>query len=279
MEKIIRKTWILGIFFLTACSVDSARNHYVLAEKLWTDRKYAASVSEFEKVISRDPRGKLGLQAMYRAATTQYLFLSRYNDAIRNFKNFIQVNSEAESVWDAELQIGEILFSKTEQYDQALVHYRNLLKQKPQAAEAPELLFRVGKSQFFLLQFDDAVATYKELTQSYPKSIWAEKASLEIGTTYFTRGEQQSDQHSDDSESYQEAIQAYQKFTRTYPKSEWLSEARFGIASCLEELDRLNDAYETYESLKKTYPSPQVVEIKLLRIRERMSQRKPATKS
>jgi len=262
-------------FVCGGCSVDSARNHYVLAEKLWTDRKYTAAVSEFEKVISKDPRGKLGLQAMYRAAMTQFLFLSRYSDAIRNFRNYAQGSTDPQSVWDAQLQIGEILFSKTEQYDQAILHYQSLLKEKPSAAEAPEFLFRVGKSQFFLLQFNDAVSTYEELIKKYPTSIWAERGSFEIGATYFTRGEQQPDGKSKglDNEVYQVAMRAYENFERKYPKSELLPQARFGIAACLEELDQLDDAYSAYAALKKKYPSPNVIEVKLIRIRERMTHR------
>ncbi|MGZ3687127.1 MAG: hypothetical protein ACXVBW_02430, partial [Bdellovibrionota bacterium] len=73
--------WIALAAFLglTACSVDSAKNHYVLAEKLWSDRKYQASVSEFEKVTAKDPHGKLGLQALYRAAKLNW----KANDGLK----------------------------------------------------------------------------------------------------------------------------------------------------------------------------------------------------
>ena len=70
-------------------------------------------------------------------------------------------------------------------------------------------------------------------------------------------------------ESYQEATEAYQAFIKKYPQSTLVPQARFGIASCLEELDQLDAAYQAYEALKDTYPSRNVIEIKLARIRER----------
>jgi TolA-binding protein len=222
----------------------------------------------------KDPRGKLGVQATYRAATTQFLFLSQYNDAIRNFRKYAQGNADPDSIWDAEIQIGEILFSKTEQYDQAILHYEALLKQKPKAAEAPEFLFRIAKSHFYLFQFHEAVATYEDIGRKYPTSPWAEKALFEIGTTYFTRGEQQPDGKNSGNEAYQVAINAYEKFMKHYPQSELVPEARFGIAFCLEELDQLDDAYNAYVALKGKYPSPNVLEVKLIRIRERLAQRR-----
>ncbi|MEO5969860.1 MAG: tetratricopeptide repeat protein [Bdellovibrionia bacterium] len=263
----------------SACSVDSAKNHYVLGEKLWSDRKYSAAVSEFEKVIAKDPRGKLGMQATYRAAMTQYLFLGEYGNAIRKFRNYAEISTDPASVWDSQLQIGDILFSATDQYDQSVLHYRSLLKQKPEATQAAEFLFRIGKSQFFMFQFAEAIETFQELIKKYAASnssasaIWAEKAAFEIGSTYFTRGEQHTERKGPGTTDYQAAIQAYEKFIKTYPKSDLVQEARFGVASCLEELNQLDDAYAAYTALKGHYPSPNVIEIKLIRIRQRIAQR------
>ena len=261
IEKVL---FLLGFFQLSGCSVDSAKSHYILAEKLWTDRKYSAAVTEFEKVTSKDPSGTLGQKALYRGATTQALFLSHYGDAIRKLRNYIQVSTDPVTVREAKIQIGELLFSKTEQYDQAIVHYQALLKENPKAPEAPEFLYRIGKSWFFLFQFDDALKTFSELRLQYPDSIWAEKAAFQIGTVHFTRGEDKA---------YQNAMTAYHSFIKAYPGSAQVPEAKFGVASCLEELDQLAQAYEAYSALKDVYPAPGVIQIKLARIKERMAQR------
>jgi TolA-binding protein len=261
------------VLFLIGCSVDSTRNHYVLAERLWTDHKYKAAVSEFEKVVSKDPRGKLGLQAMYRAAMTQYLFLGEFGEAIKKFKYFSQLSSDSLLSWDAQIQIGEILYSRLQQYDQAVLHYRGLVKLRSDAPEIPEILFRIGKSHFFIFQFKESILTYQELIKTFPHSSWAEKAAFEIGTTYFTQGEKTQDEKHSGVSTFQKAIDAYDRFIRNFPKNELVSEAKFGKASCLEELDQLEKAYKTYESLKGIYPSPAVLEIKLARIRERTMKR------
>src|SRR5690348_3735256 len=108
MRNIVSFLFVLISLLGLGCSVDSAKNHYVLGEKLWGDRKYSAAVSEFEKVIAKDPRGKLGMQATYRAAMTQYLFLNEYGNAVRKFRNYAEISTDPASVWDSQLQIGEI---------------------------------------------------------------------------------------------------------------------------------------------------------------------------
>ncbi len=267
------KRWVtcllgcLGAIWLAGCTSNSPKKHYVLAEKLWNDANYAAAVVEFDKVIAKDPQGKLGLQALFRSATTESLFLSRYDEAMRRFKLYGESpGAEPELAWEAKMQIGDIFYSKTGQYDRAIQQYQMLLKEKPAAPEAPEFEFRVAKSYFFLHKFAEAVSGYKDLIKRYPTSPWAEKASYEIGVAYFTSGEQHSD-------VYEDAITAFESFIKRYPQSDLVPQARFGVASCLEELDQLDVAYKTYQSLKSTFPSPNVIEIKLARIRERKAQR------
>ncbi len=257
------------VLVASGCGINSAKNHFVLAEKLWNDRKYEAAVLEFEKVISRDPKGKLGLMALQRAATTQNLFLQQYPEAIRKLKQLAEASHEKEIVWDSQLQIGEILFAKTEDYNGALTHYLKMLQDFPNSPEAPEFMFRVGRCQFFLWRFDEAAATYQSIQKKFPKTPWSERALFELALTYFTRGEQRGI----GKESYQEAIDLYQSFIRKYPKSERVVLAQFGIANSLEEMDQLDAAYNAYQALRSTYPSPAVIEVKLQRIRERQAQR------
>ena len=265
--------WAALAVLAAGCSVNGAKSRYLLAEKLWTDGKYAAAVAEFEKVIQKDPKGKLGLQALYRAGMTQALYLFQYEDAVRKLRQFAVQTPDGDLAWEAQKTVGEVLFAKTDSHESAIQHYRVLLTKKPEAAEAPEFLFRIAKSHFFLWQFDDAIQVFQDLEKRYPDSPWAERAALEIGVTRFTRGEHSPGGQGTAAETYQEAMDSYQRFLRKYPKSRLVPEAKFGIASCLEELDQLDAAYHQFEALLSTYPSPNVIKIKLTRIRQRQTQK------
>jgi TolA-binding protein len=266
------------------CTLNSAKKHFVLAETLWSEGKYAAAVAEFEKAAVKDPKGKLGQQALYRAATTETLFLSQFPSAIRKYKTFAAETEDAELARDAQRQIADIYFSKLENYDQAILQYRLLVNENPASPEVPEFLFRIGRSQFFLGRFVDAVGVYQDLLKRFPASEWGEKAAFEIGVTHFTRGAQHAPQRQAPTEpgsskapaspdAYADASEAYRRFIELYPKSVHVPEAKFGIASCLEESEQLDAAYQAYADLKDTYPSRNVILIKLARIKERKSHR------
>ncbi len=65
----------VALLLHSACTVGSAKNRYLFAEKLWTDGKYEAAVAEFEKVAQKDPSGRLGNQDLFRAENNHAFFI------------------------------------------------------------------------------------------------------------------------------------------------------------------------------------------------------------
>jgi len=267
-----------GVFFFPwalwiACTPQSSRSHYVLAEKLWSDRKYQASVQEFEKAYAKDPQSLIGKEALYQAGLTQCLFLSQYEEAIAKFKLYIANHEPSERTWGAKLQIGEILF-KTEQYRLAMAHYRSLLEDASHPEEAPKFLFFIGKSAFYLFDFELAISTYEKLIARFPDSSFAKKAEFEIAVTYYMQGERRTLARGGAEFLYQKAKKKYEQFIQKYPESTFLAEAQFGVASCLEALGHLEEAIAIYQNIQSLYPSRHVIESKIKRISRRMLEQK-----
>lgn len=267
---------LVALTLALGCSANSPRNKYLLAEKLWTEGKYAAAVVEFEKIAVRDSKGKLGLQALYRAAVTQTLYLSNHVDAVKKFRVFAEEAGEVPLAWEARKQVGEILFSRLERHEEAMQHYRDLLRRRPDAPEAAEFRFRIAKASFFLSRFNEAIDVFQEIVKQHPGTPQAEQALYEIGVTHFTRGGHPAEGAPEKvmGADYREAVAAFKEFLKKHPNSRWAAEAAFGIAACHEELDQLDLAYQEYQALRASYPSPKVIEIKLHRLRERKSQRR-----
>lgn len=266
LGQIAALTILLSVF--SACSVNSAKKHYLLAEKLWGDGNYIAAVSEFDRATELDPKGKIGLQALFRSGTTLTLFLSDYEAALKKFELYTARSNDATSAWEAEKMIGDLFFTRLERYKAAIAHYDKLLRMRADAPEAGEFLLRMAKSAFFLKDFKRAIELYQQVLKRFPASPEAERATFELAATYFTRGD---DSHG--KEAYQEALDAYQHFLKRYPTSPLAPEARFGVASSLEEMDQLDAALRAFEALRGQYPSPKVIEIKITRLQERKQQR------
>jgi TolA-binding protein len=268
--------WLLLVLFFTgSCSVDSVKNRYLLAEKLWNEGSYAAAVVEFDRVSRRDPDGELGRRALLRSAMTQTLFLKEHAEAIRKLKRIAEREGDSELGWEAQKQIGEILFTRMDRSSEAIAHYQLLLKRRPTATEAPEFLFKLGRAYFNGWSFDSALEAFGRVIAEWPTSPWAEKAAMEIAQVWLTRGEQRPGPRfsTQGKEVYREAIRQFEAFISKYPNSKRIAEARFGIASALEELDQLAQALEVFQGIESVYPVPQTVKIKIYRLKERISRR------
>jgi TolA-binding protein len=277
------------LLFVVACGGSGAKSEYILAEKLWADKSYAAAAAQFERAFQKDQKGALGKQALYRAATTQYLFVKKYSAALALFRKYLEVDPEGTAARDAEIQIGEILFDRLSQYDAAIQHYRKWLREHPGDPQNPEFLFRVGRSQFYLWQFEDAIQTFESLAMQTAEERWLAEAFYQAGMAHLALAGQGQDRggatEAEDSdvgmskkERYKRAIAAFEQVGSRFPKSKAAPEARLGLATAYEELGQWQDAIDVLEPLVSAYPVPQVIKIRMIRIRERLARQNPPLK-
>ncbi|MBI3556817.1 MAG: hypothetical protein HY074_11185, partial [Deltaproteobacteria bacterium] len=93
---------------LAGCNAPAGKSHYILAERLFSDHKYAAAVEEFKKLVDGDPRGSLAQKALFRIGTLQYLYLEDYLDSIKSFRQFIALSPDTELVYQAASKRGVV---------------------------------------------------------------------------------------------------------------------------------------------------------------------------
>ena len=246
----------------------------MLAERLWHEKNYAAAVAEYEKVVQKDPSADLGIEAAYRAATTETLFLNEHLSALKKLNRIIEVNREHRLAYPANKLIGEILFTKLEQYEQAIQHYEKMLENYPNDPTKEEYIYRIGKAQFHLLRFDDSIKTFRVIVEKYPNTDSAKLARFAIGVSEQTKGHQlQSKEARLAQDAFKQAVKDYTDFIKLYPNDPLVLDAKFEIGNSLEELDQVDAAYEKFEEILEKYPNRTVVELKLKRIRDRKSQK------
>lgn len=260
---------------LTGCTSQNPRDRFLLAEKLWQEKNYEAAVAEYEKVTQKDPSSELGIKASFRAAMTQTLFLNEHLNALRKLNRIIEANRESPFAHEAYRQIGEILFVKLEQYEQAIQHYERMLDLYAEDPAKDEYTYRIGKAQFHLYEFEDSIRTFRLVKTNYPTSLWAKRSSFEIGVSEQTKGHQlQLKEARLAVDAFKQAIKEYTDFIKSYPSDPLVLEAKFEIGNCYEELDQIDAAYKAFEEIRSLYPNKTVVEMKLKRIQERRSQKK-----
>ncbi len=260
---------ILGTV-LNACSSQSSISaRYLTAEKLWTEKKYEASVVEFDRIVKESPGSALGVQALWRASITRALFLNDYQEALRGLQSFIEQSAQNNLILDAQKEIGEILFNKTQQYQLAIEHYEKLIKSKKFLNEEGFFLYRISRCNAALGKIKKAINTEELILSKFPTGSLALKTKLDLAQNWFTIGEIEK-------LAYVKSLDLYKQIsneTRTNDRKKYI-EAQFGSAIVLEEMDRLDEAVSIYKEIESEYEVPNVVKIRIQKINERTKRKK-----
>ncbi len=248
-------------FYLAGCQIQAGRQEFALAERMSQEHKYEAAVATYDKVIENDPKSPLGQQSLFRAATINYLYLGNYAEAAKEYRRFTFLSQDARAVYEAEKNIGEIYFSKTEEYKKAIEQYQRLLGNYPDSQERDLFRFRIAKSYYQVLSFSEAIEQYRQLLKDFPKSALREETLYQIGNTYFTKGD------------YPAAHEAFEEVIIQFPSGRLKTFALFGVGNCFEEQDQLEEALRMYTKLREQYPNKEVIDLKIKRVRERFQRR------
>jgi tetratricopeptide (TPR) repeat protein len=259
---------LLAALFGSCTNQSSISARYLVAEKLWTEKKYEASVVEFDRIVKESPGSALGVQSLWRASITRALFLKDYQEALRGLQSFIDQSAQNNLILEAQKEIGEIFFNKTQQYQLAIEHYEKLVNKKKYPEEEGFFLYRISRSYAALGKIKKAIQTQEIILSRYTKGDLALKTKLDLAQNWFTIGDV-------DKQAYIKSLEYYKQVsteTRTRDRKKYM-EAQFGMAVVLEEMDRLDEAVSIYEAIEAEYEVPNVVKIRINKINER-SQRK-----
>jgi len=270
-DRGVRFALIFLLLVGSGCTAQSSiSNHYLTAEKLWSEKNYPAAVAEFERVVKESPDSAIGLQALWRASTTQALFLNEPQKALKGFESFIQRASSSELAPQAMLEMGEILFTRLNQYGRAIEHYEKLIE-SPRFREEEKALFhyRVARSHFHLQRIRKSIEWYEKMLAAFPSSTWTPRAMADLGSAWYALGDH-------DRTALPKALKIFQDLkNRTRGRQHRLYvEAVFNEASTLEELDKLEEAHDLFMTIQNDYPAPNVIRIRMVRLSERMKKKR-----
>ncbi len=249
------------LLILAGCNARSPETKYHLAERLLEDKKYEAAISEFQDIVDKSPASALGQEAQLKIAQIQHLYLGRSQEAIESYTEYLKRSKDPLKRREVERTMGDLQFQNLENYNEAIASYTKLVKESPKSPDAEELLYRLGRAFFLKSQFSDAIKVFQHQKTSFPEGELRWKADLEIGNALSGMGK------------CNEAIKTFDQIVAGAPKAQRVL-ANFAKASCYEEQDDLDNAYEIFSQIKDDYPTPAVVELKMQKIKRRKILRK-----
>lgn len=250
------------IFVFNACNANSSKNQFDLAERLFKEKKYSASIYEFRKIVKKNPKSKLGIDALYRVGVIQRLYLSEPEKAIESFQALLIRTEDPDFLRKIRETIAEMYFSDFNDFDRAIPFYAALAKDSsPKNLKRDFYLYRHGRALFLMGRFEAASKSFAEIEKNFPNSSYREKASLARADAFNSQG------------NCEDAIEVYELLSAS-KESKIKNMAIFGMANCYEEIDNLDKAYDLLASIRDTYTTPHVIDLKMKKIKRRKIRRR-----
>jgi len=241
----------------TGCSGGTGEHHWILAEELFHNKQFKASLRQFQKTIEADPKSQIGQKAYLRKAEIKEVYLNNPKGAVKDYKQFILRSTNGNLILQAQKKIADIEYLKLQNYKMAIHSYKKLYNYKPKLPLQDFYIFRIGKSFYYLYDFANAQKYFEQLVEQFPNSNLIYRSIFELGNTLYTNGK------------YKQAIKNYKKVIRLSDDKRLKIMAKYGIASSYEERNELDRAYRLFDEIKNQYPNKMAIIVKMRHVLKR----------
>jgi len=264
------KKWFLLFLFLFACAENNQKKNYLLAEQLLEKKNYELALQQFKKVLQQSNESELTIQANYEIGKIYFFYLSKSSEALEFFQKYIELSkNKNQQYYQAKMFIGDIFFKKIKNYNQAILYYSSLLNENLSDQQMATIIYRLGRSHFFLWEFDRAIYFYKILMEKYTDSMESKNIEFNLGNSYVSLAEKSTDQKVE-KENYLTAISYFEKSLLKQKKSDNSIFVQFALAEAYFHIEQYEKAKINYEEIKERYPGKKIIFSKLSKINEKL---------
>ena len=223
---------------------------------------YEQAVDVFMQLFAEQPEFPRAPSALFQVAEIQDLYLEKYTDALLTYLLLERDYPNADEVQEAQLQVAVLYKYRLNDCSQAIVAYQKVLDRNDQGNEP--LQYEIADCYFRLNNFEQARIEFEGLLKNHPESEQAAEVQYRIAVTYALEGK------------LAEAAGAYRLVMEQWEESPYALEARFGLATVLEEQEKLLEALKLLEGLAGIYPNPEILQRKTTQVRQRIGKKKNA---
>ncbi|MCH8157550.1 MAG: tetratricopeptide repeat protein, partial [Nitrospinae bacterium] len=239
------------VLFLTACADNGGDQLILKANGEWIKGRNHSAIEIFKTVLKKYPSSQSAEEALFRLGEIYHFSLGNSAQAINYFQEVMELNKRGPFSSDAQKYIAEIMEFTFKDFDQAIIEYQNLINKFDQPGQKGDHQFRIASIYFKKQNYDQALVEFEILLEKYPKSSWAEEAQFKTLEILYTLNR------------CLDVRGHYDQFIEKYPGSKFQNEMKFVVASCLEEEEKLEEAFSMFQSLRDNYAYPPLLKMKL----------------
>ena len=246
----------VGILVLWGCSSPENRIYKEAISEM-NQGHFHVAVDEFDKVVRRSPQSIWGVRSAREAARISLYETKDYKRAVEFLKSVVLYSKDAVERLQSQKLMAGIYFDNLQNYSQAIQEYVRLLQIVKTPSE--EALYRtnIGRSYYYLNNFDQAETEIKELLKLKIDPAMRFAAYVLNGNILVAKKE------------FSKAADIYKQLIAEYPDRAMQENIPLSLAVCYEENNDFPNAVKTLESLIGHYNPPEYIELRIKRLKER----------
>jgi TolA-binding protein len=234
-----------GFFHLDEVSISAARTLTIAKEGYIAYKIFGIVVKENETTLVDE-----GNPIIISAVNDKFLFdggiiyydMEDYNNAIITFRQLINDYPDSEYADDAQYYIGYINEKKLGYYIQALLEYQKLIENYPNSEFIDDAYLGIGNCYYITYDYYHAIEAYQKIIDDYSQSNIAPLAQYSIGQSYRKLA------------NYAQAILEFTKTIENYPESEYAAPAQYYLAYSYYDAQDYNQAILEFQVTINNYP-------------------------
>lgn len=231
-------------------SINTPLTNYLKGEAFYKKGEIETAM----QIFLYDTNSEYKIHAMFGAGWSKY-HLAKYSESAKLFERFLEVYEEKElkqyalyRLARAQLKQGKV---------ESLEHFKRIVKEYPDSPLRDDACLLLGKINFLLNNYEEAIKWLNLFTEEFPSSRWAPNVYKYLGEIFKNK------------EEYDTALNYYEKIlSLSWASSDLLDEARYSI----EEIKWKKGEYPTkinmYKAFSNKYPKSRRTPSLLLKIGE-----------
>lgn len=245
---------------LAACSWTPEAKYFKAAQEFAEQKKWDSAVESYEKVVKVSPESQEALKASQEGARIALIHTKDPHRLVIFLKHIILYSKAEDERVTSQRLLAETYFEKINDYKSAAIELNKTLEFFKSGKDNANLRLMLAKAYFFQNEFFQARTEVDTALKENVDQEFVFKALLLKANIYFNE------------KNLDEAINMYQKLNVEFPQKSKAEQVSLNLAVCYEEKEDFKKAIEVLEQMRVGYNMPEMIDLKISRLKARLDQ-------
>lgn len=256
--KLIERLIIGALCFSVISCTSREQKTYQQAQVEIKNGNFRSAVDNLEKITILSPQSDIGIQSAREAARVSFYEIKNFEKAVKFYKLIILHSKDVDERISAQKQLVSIYFDHLNDYKKAILEINKLIPMLGSTSEKTEFKMKLARAYYYqnnFIQAENEVDEFlsKEISSDLLFDMYLLKGNINLAQKKLNK-----------------SIDLFKKMLIEFPDRSVKENIGLTLSVCYEELKDFKSAIETLEQVKTHHPTPEYIEIRINRLKDRL---------